>query len=324
MSGRTFRYLLFRAARGTSKTVIFDGGGPGFSNLSNISVTYEQVAADAQARGFNLLVLDEPWVVAPDDPACRSAMASFYRESKQRYPRAATGGAVTSMRRACLSGDSATNTADNYRDAVGAIERTEGVSVVRLEGYSFASVRAAYLGAVRPNLIAAVSSPFPVGAKAADFFTAQGTAARTLRGAVKGSGWVPDSALAYYTITGTLPKDMDQATAARGLWQVDSAGDMSLSRVGYYSEICAALTDWAGLAGVGHQAGSAVAALASVHAACATENQPATLKLPAKTCFAVLASDPNSPWVPSLVTRRAHIETVAKGEHGKVKIPGCQ
>ncbi|MFV0527029.1 MAG: hypothetical protein ACK5RL_21300 [Acidimicrobiales bacterium] len=40
-----------------------------------------------------------------------------------------------------------------YRDAVAEIERQEGVEVQRMEGYSFASVRAAYLGAARPDLV---------------------------------------------------------------------------------------------------------------------------------------------------------------------------
>jgi hypothetical protein len=270
------------------------------------------------------MVLDEPWVVAPDDPACRSAMAGFYRESRQRYPRTAAGGTLDAVHRSCLTDNSAAVTADDYRGAVSAIERAEGIRVIRLEGYSFASVRAAYLGTERPDLIAAVGSPFPVGAKAADFHSAQGAAARSVRRSGPGSGWSADSALAYYTITGTPPGDMAQETAARGLWRATGDGYMSLSRVGYYSELCGALTGWDDFVGAAHQAGSAVTALASVHAPCVVAEQSTPVRLPVKTCFAILAADPNSPWVPSPMTRGVRIETVTEGQHGKVRIPTCQ
>lgn len=164
-------------------------------------------------------------------------MASFYRESTQRCPQPATSGSAGSVRQNCLSTHSAATTnAEDYRSAVGQIEQAQKVNVVRLEGYSFASVRAAYLGAVRPNLIVAVGSPFPVGAKAADFYTAVGAAVGQVQGTSPSGGLAAGSALAYYAATGTPPKDMDAATAARALWQVNNAGDMSLSRVGYYSE----------------------------------------------------------------------------------------
>ncbi|WP_433368806.1 hypothetical protein ACQPZX_42265 [Actinoplanes sp. CA-142083] len=318
VGGKTYRYLLFRAAQATTKTMIFDGGGPGVSNLSNIDARYEQTQADAGKRGFNLLVLDEPWVVAPYDPQCRTAMSSFYRESTQRYPRPASGSAVASVRQSCLTAKgAATSTAADYRAAVGRIEQAEKVTVVRLEGYSFASVRAAYLGVDRPDLVVAVGSPFPVGASAAAFYAAEG------RGAGTSGDLASDSAQAYYTTTGTDPADVDRATAARGLWQVTSTGDMSLSRVGYYAEICSALGNWPALAGDSLKAGSAVTALASLHAPCVGANGTESLKLPAKTCFTVLAGDRNSPWLPSPVTRRAKVATVHTGEHGKVAIPAC-
>jgi hypothetical protein len=304
--------------------MIFDNGGPGISNLSRIDARYEDAVADAETRGFNLLILDEPWVVAPYGPPCQSAMASLYRESVRRYPRPATTGTAASVLQDCLSNNHpATTFAEDYRGAVDQIEQIEHVGVVRLEGYSFASVRAAYLGVTRPHLIAAVGSPFPVGGDAADFYSAVGATTGRIGGKAPRGGLVADSALAYYATTGALPQDMDQATAAQALWQVYTTGDLSLSRVGYYSEICASLTGWTGFVGRAHRNGSAVTALASVHAPCAAGGQPATLKLPAKSCFTVLNGDPNSPWVPSPLTRKAHIETVATGEHGKVRIPEC-
>lgn len=195
--------------------------------------------------------------------------------------------------------------------------------MVRLEGYSFASVRAAYLGAVRPKLVAAIGSPFPVGAHAAAFYAAEGTSVGNVQAVGTSGGLVSDSARAYYATTGTDPRNIDEATAARGLWQVTTAGDMSLSRVGYYAEICSALTNWSDLVGKTLEVGSAVTALASVHAPCAGGSWTATLKLPAKTCFTVLRNDRNSPWVPSPITRQADVKTVLAGEHGKVGIPAC-
>ncbi|WP_213451098.1 hypothetical protein [Rhizomonospora bruguierae] len=302
--------------------MIFDGGGPGVSNLSGITAGFEEVAKDAQTRGYNVLVIDEPWVVAPYESRCRSAMASFYRESIQRYPHLASARTVAATRQNCLvENDSAVLTAEDYRAAVDKIEHAEKVSVARLEGYSFASVRAAYLGSVRPHMVVAVSSPFPVGASAADFYSTVG-ANGSVPDITASGGLTADSAVAYYLSTGTPPGGMDAVTAARALWQVNSEGDMSLSRVGYYSEICSVFTRWPNLLGAVRKAGSAVAALAALHAPCAGE-QPTILKLPRKICFAVLQHDPNSPWVPSPVTRRAHINIVANGQHGKVAIPAC-
>lgn len=319
-AGKQFRYLLFRAEPATTDTMIYDGGGPGVSNLSSIAARYEQVAAGAWARRLNLLVLDEPWVAAPFAPGCRSTMNSFYQASAREYPRVTDASAV---RRDCLVGNaSAADTPDAYRVAVDEIERAEQVRVVRLEGYSFAAARAAYLGRSHPDMVVAVSSPFPVGAQAADFYAAVGAGRKVPRATARG-GLTADSAVAYYLSTGTSPDEMDPAKAAAALWQVNSDGDMSLSRVGYYAEICSTLTGWPALLGAGHQAGSAVTALAGLHAPCAGET-PVGLELPRRTCFTVVRHDPNSPWVPSPVTRLAQVEFTAGKQHGRARIPSCR
>lgn len=320
VAGKQFRYLLFRAEPATTDTMIYDGGGPGVSNLSSITARYERVAAGAWARHLNLLVVDEPWVTAPFEPACQATMNSFHRAAARDYPRPTDASAV---RRDCLVGNaSAADTPDAYRAAVEGIERAERVRVVRLEGYSFAAARAAYLGRSHPEMVAAVSSPFPVGAQAADFYAAVG-AGRGVPAATPGGGLTADSAAAYYLSTGTPPGELEPARAAAALWQVNGDGDMSLSRVGYYAEICATLTGWPALLGAGHQAGSAVAALAGLHAPCAGA-APGAFQLPRRACFTVVRHDPNSPWVPSPVTRHADVKFVAEGRHGTAPIPSCR
>jgi hypothetical protein len=324
VAGRTFRYLLFRATPTNVNTVIFDPGGPGSSNLSRMSMGFEDVAAKAQPLGYNVLVVDEPWVVAAYEPTCRTALSSFYADSLTRYPQGASESALGAVRAGCLADNApALSTPAIYRSAVDEIERREKVRVTRLEGYSFASVRAAYLGASRPELVVAVGTPFPVGANALDFYRAASSGGSSPTRATQ--TLMTDSALAYYEATGASPSDVDLPTAARALWQVATDGGMSLSRVGYYSEMCYALKSWRQLSdAVIKENNPRLAAHASVHSICASLGDNDRLALPAKSCFAVLKDDRGTPWVSSPVTRAATVERLSSGEHGKVAIPACR
>lgn len=323
ISRKRIRYLLFRASPSTPDTMIYDLGGPGLSNLSRISADYDQAATAASARHLNLLVIDEPWVTAPYIDACRKALSVYLQNSSSRYPKSAALSVITTVQKNCLADNTAgTFTAASYRAAVAGIENRESLKVERLEGYSFASVRAAYLGSTHPDLIAAVSTPFPVGASAADFYSAV-LRSNSSKAASTGR-WDIDSAAAYYQATGTSRKDVDVPTAARAWWQADGEGTVSLSRVGYYSETCTALKDWPGLLASWQNGQSRLAPYASVHAVCSKAHAASDLKLPQKTCFAVLKSDANTPWVTSDLTRRARINVMHSGIHGKVGIPACQ
>lgn len=239
-----------------------------------------------------------------------------------RYPRTASAGVVSAVQEECLTGAApGTIAASTYRAAVAGIEEREYLKVERLEGYSFASVRAAYLGFTHPDLVAAVSTPFPVGASAVDFYSAVARHARV--GLSSAGSWESDSAAAYYQVTGTTGEDVDVPSAARAWWQVDSEGTVSLSRVGYYSEACGALKDWPGLLAQRQDSQPQLGVFASVHAVCSDVGWDPELKLPRKTCFAILSSDPNTPWVTSDVTRGARIKIIHSGTHGKVGIPSC-
>lgn len=322
-AGTRARYLMFRATPATSKTIIYDAGGPGLSNLSRLDLSYKDYVAAANARHYNVVVVDEPWVIAPYTSACKSALSSFYSDSIAEYTHQASTKAGRRVRDECLSsGSKAALTAASYRAMVDEIERVEKIEIVRFEGHSFASVRAAYLGSSRPNLVVAIGSPFPVGGSAADFYAAIASGA-SKSGDASPHGLEADSAKAYYQSTGASPDDVDKVSAGRALWQVNSDGLISLSRVGYYSEICNALTSWKNLGTTGRQGGAILSAFASLHSVCNVENGESGLKLPSKTCFRVLQHDTSTPWIPSPLTRGARVTVVTSGQHGKIGIPSC-
>jgi|GEM_PF-5801266 len=321
VDGVRIRYALIRSGQ-TSRTVVYDPGGPGVSVLSRNVNDVDEVLASARRRGLNTLIVDEPWVMSPYSEVCRSALSDYLADSVSHYPNIAGVATLEGLRKTCLTLESpAALTAAGYRRQIEEIERIERIHVERLEGYSFASVRGAYLGGDRPDMVVAVGTPFPVGADAEDFFDA------VAKSAVPGEGgsqsWMLDSAAAYYRLTGLSFRDVAPEDASRGLWQADSSGGLSLSRVGYYSEFCRALTGWRDLARPGTIRPQSVTAQRSLHAVCTQVEGDAELALPPRTCFAVLQADAQTPWVASQLTRHAKIEWLEIGRHGEVPIPDC-
>lgn len=322
IEGTWTRYVLVRTDEPTARTIIYDPGGPGVSILSRHLGDLDAVAADAHQRGYNLLVIDEPWVVAPYVEECRSALIGYFASAQEQYPKLAEDSASGQVRDVCLGeASSADMTADRYRQIVAKIEQTEEVHVERLEGYSFASVRAAYLGTTHPDLVAAVGTPFPVGARAGEFFAA--VPSPGAQDDIESGTLVADSAAAYYQMTGLTSRDFAPDVASRAFWQADGDGQVSLSRVGYFSEMCRALTGWDEFAAADLGDNPSSTAQRSLHAACNGLGPAPDLMLPAVTCFTVLSSDMQTPWLESELTKGIKIEIVEAGRHGELTIPSC-
>lgn len=227
-----------------------------------------------------------------------------------RAPNVSTGSSPRRLR-ACERG--------RVRSGVGL--RPWSGEVERLEGYSFASVRAAYLGVTHPDLVVAVGTPFPVGADATAFFAATSTSPAPA--GLDTGALAADSAAAYYQMTGLTTDDLDPETAGRALWQADTDGRVSLSRVGYLSEMCRSLTGWEEMSSTDTLGNPMLNAQRSVHAACNGFGLDTQLILPKRTCFTVLSNDIQTPWVESDLTAGAQIDVSEAGKHGHVDIPEC-
>ncbi|ACZ32052.1 hypothetical protein Xcel_3048 [Xylanimonas cellulosilytica DSM 15894] len=193
--------------------------------------------------------------------------------------------------------------------------------VERLEGHSFASVRAAYLGATHPDLVVAVGTQFPVGAPATAFFGA--TPSSPAPAGLYTWTLASDAAAAYYQMTGLTTDDMDPTVAGRALWQTDSDGQVSLSRVGYLSEMCRSLTEWDATSTADTLGNPMLNAQRSVRAACNGFELDRQMILPEQTCFTVLTNGIPTPWVESELTAGAQIDVSEAGKHGQVDIPEC-
>ncbi|MBD7981499.1 hypothetical protein H9623_14950 [Oerskovia sp. Sa1BUA8] len=315
------RYALFRADDTAVRTMIYDPGGPGVSILSRHMGDIEAIVADAHERRYNLLVIDEPWVVAEYRDECRTAMSGYFASATDRYPALADASLVDAVRGECLDEQApAVMTGERYRQIIAEIEQTENVHVERLEGYSFASVRAAYLGSTHPDLVVAVGTPFPVGAPATAFFGA--TSSSPTPAGLNTGTLASDSAAAYYQMTGLTTDDIDPTVAGRALWQTDSDGQVSLSRVGYLSEMCRSLTEWDKMS-ADTLGNPMLNAQRSMHAACNGFDLDTQMTLPERTCFTVLSNDIQTPWVESELTAEARIDVSEAGKHGLVDIPTC-
>ncbi|MCH7229583.1 hypothetical protein L0U85_01705 [Glycomyces sp. L485] len=164
VDGREWRYSLIRSRQATSKTVIYDPGGPGVSALSGSF----QLAGTQQSlpESYNLLVLEEPWVASEVTDQCSSAMAEYYRNLRNGSAQAEVG--VDGVLESCeLSGSHYGFTADTYTTLVANIASEEQIEVTGFIGHSFGAARLAYLQTGLPTVHpewAVLTRPFPVGA----------------------------------------------------------------------------------------------------------------------------------------------------------------
>src|SRR5690625_3895200 len=81
VDGEPRRYALYRAPTPTTRTILFDPGGPGMAALSGHYTLAEQPAM-LGLDDYNLLVLEEPWVTAEVEDGCEASVTEYYRATR--------------------------------------------------------------------------------------------------------------------------------------------------------------------------------------------------------------------------------------------------
>jgi len=154
VGGRTFRYALTNQ-RGSRGTVLVDVGGPGAAVLG--SAYPRELGAQLAPR--DVLVIDEPWTMAPDLPGCDAAMSAWFLALRRSWPapdQRSVDAQLTHVLDDCklFSERPAWGFSPaQYKDVVEAIERDHHLRVVGFYGFSFASVRLSYLGDLIPESV---------------------------------------------------------------------------------------------------------------------------------------------------------------------------
>jgi hypothetical protein len=178
VGGRVWRYSLSRAATETRRTVIADFGGPGLTVLVNGYLTRFLGDYGQALSAFNILTVEEPWVLQEQTPACRSALTNRYLAARtlRSEVRTKTGelklGCAVGARPVPQWGFSE----KSYQDLMAALGAHEDLQYVGFVGQSFGSVRLKYLTSMNPRQSlewAALSNPFPVGVSANELISAR-------------------------------------------------------------------------------------------------------------------------------------------------------
>ena len=144
--GDTYRYVLLRADHPTTATLIVDFGGPGEAVVAapQTSIgTFARTEAGL-AQSYNFLFVEEPWTVQGLSDSCNNALSNYYDTLRRSYSN--SPGAANRLRISCDLGRGKWGfTASSYKSVISRIEVKERVAVRAFVGWSFASVRWAYL-----------------------------------------------------------------------------------------------------------------------------------------------------------------------------------
>jgi hypothetical protein len=185
VDGRIRRYSLSRASSPTDRTIIIDFGGPGLSTLSAPDLPNFVAVHRTLAAGYNLLILEEPWVTREIPDACRVALTGFYL-TVRTFATDASASKAHELASSCQIGAPAHHWGfdrQSYRTEVAAISRKEALRLTGFIGYSFGSVRLSYLAGM-PEMSSlewvSMSHPFPVGVTADELIGSRADATRRL------------------------------------------------------------------------------------------------------------------------------------------------
>lgn len=160
VQGRTQRYQLLASSTPTNKAVLVDFGGPGASVLGDNGLATFR-AAFPELDAYNLLVLEEPWVVESVPDSCAASLTTFYHALRDSRGVLDAGRAVAT---ACQVGAGRWGfTPAGYRAAVQAVLSHEGLDLTGFVGHSWGGVRLSYLDQVDLSF-AVLVRPFPMRA----------------------------------------------------------------------------------------------------------------------------------------------------------------
>lgn len=308
VDGTAVRYGLLPATRQPSSgLVVMDLGGPGISPLAGDGLTTAvQALGGNLLTGYDLVVIEEPWVTRPLADPCRAALSDYYVAAHEGRP---VDGASDRLTRVCAPspGPAWGFTPESYSAAVQAIATTHQRRLVGFVGASFASVRLQYLDP-RSFSWSVLVRPFPVGVdggtllrRRLDLLSARATSpGLPSSGQVDGRS-IPltrfDAASAEISATydGAEPPSYTTPSAvgrrSDSLWQRYGSIDLSPSWLAYWGEVCPVTGAWPAPTAA---SGSVAAVLETMHVPCRSVRPAASRTGAASmqvTCVVVSRSD---------------------------------
>jgi hypothetical protein len=264
VEGVRVRYGVLPASdRPTDRTILLDLGGPGSSPLASTGLAAASLLGPELTATHNVLMIEEPWVLAEVNGRCQRRLTSFYR-SVRRAERWTEAEAERVVDACSLGHDGARRWGfgpGTYPGLVAEIESKAEFDVTGFVGASFGSVRWAYGG---PSGLewTVLLRPFPIGATGEALLSARarlideqypaGALARVARdGTDEGVRSVPvgdvdvASARVFSGQTGVAPSSAEEVGRySDRLWQRYGEDSISPALLAYWDEVCAAAGDW--------------------------------------------------------------------------------
>lgn len=281
VAGTAYRYAFVRSGRDHKPLVLLDTGGPGGSLFG---AAWPSEALKQLIGGYDVLMLEEPWVQAAEPAGCSDALTAWYDTVHAQWPTRENPDPVapvasTVAKRCQLWQGRWGWTPQRYADVVTSVLERTGRKLQTFVGFSFASTRLAYLESAgfRFSSVTLIS-PFPVGAPAGQYVRArqrvlegQPVFARALLGTTPAGRSLPLSATdleaarvqAQYASTRTRTRLLmghrtdavlvgQMSDMLFGRYGVDS---VSPSVLAYWDETCPALHGWPSPRGSGSPSG---------------------------------------------------------------------
>ncbi|MEV6041545.1 hypothetical protein AB0L65_61315 [Nonomuraea sp. NPDC052116] len=247
-----------------------DVGGPGVAVLSG-QVRLPQLARTVNDLGlaYNLLFLEEPWVLKASPSNCSRALSELVRRIRTRDESSPTNDS-TDVATKCFPEDSRRSwgfTSDSYNKVLQQVAAQESLRYSGFIGHSFGAVRLGYLRHISLDW-SILTRPFPVGVDGRQIVNARARAIEGMQRRVTGHQGMPRalilaeaerrfdylSALVEvgYTQTPAFTRrlarlDSDAQAAqrlAQQYWGIYGAGAVSPAYLAYLEEVCSAGKGW--------------------------------------------------------------------------------
>jgi pimeloyl-ACP methyl ester carboxylesterase len=166
LAGVSWRYLFLSSRSVTADTVVVDFGGPGTAVLSGSAnvAGFHQNHPQISAR-YNILIVEEPWVVRDISAECRRSLAEYYLGLRQAVAMESVARQAGELRQRCGLNSPSHHwgfDASTYHQVVAAIAKKRSLHLVGYVGHSWGATRLGYLSDVAFEW-AVLVRPYPVG-----------------------------------------------------------------------------------------------------------------------------------------------------------------
>jgi hypothetical protein len=349
IDGTPYRYGFMPAVEESAvtadETVILDVGGPGVSPLSLIGLpALKRSYGGSNLDGYNILVLEEPWVTDATAPECESALRDYYRAAREGYGSQSLPD-TTPLARCIDENSEAGFIPEVYRQVVQAAEEATNSRVTGFIGSSFGATRLTYLDFTSSDFSILVN-PFPANSDGDAWLSARAeTTRRNFSSAAplaaQDGPSVTDRSLpltafdvasatvqASYTGPPSETPTLDRiANDSDALWGRYFEHDISAGWLAYWEEACPALR-WTSPSERHAAADDVSQILAIMHEPCRSlqrDPMDPVDKPAAASCIAASTRDAVTPigLVRASWTSRAFIETDALGHRGMEGLDAC-